>query len=270
MIIDKRLTATLIISLIIGTTIGYTANNLSNQPRVNTLNTELASAKITLANTTAALKQINDEITKANTDTLQKTAQIANLTKQLEDLRTQLTSNPNTTIAKLNIQVETLTTQLQKAQSTEESQVQTINDLNSKNVTVTAKGTGIVNDTGVNVPTNRTLSLSFTWTRAGWSGTGYYTVTAATNNTSIELQAGYVYILDVYRLDNVTIANNILNATGTVTFTDRASELLGDPVQITGKTNNDGKSDDPVTVNWPTIASNATLLGTIKINNPTP
>jgi uncharacterized protein YerC len=267
---DKRPTATIIISLFFGVIIGYSANYLTIQPQVNTLNTELAAAKLTLANTTTALNQKNDELTKKNTETLAQTAQIATLMKQIEDLRTQLTEDENTTIAKLNIQVEALTAQLQETQSAGESQAQTIKDLTSKNITVTAKGSGLVQDSGVDVPTNRTLSMFITWTKAGWSGTGYYTVTATNNNTAIGLEAGYVYILDVYTLDNVTITDNTLNATGTVSLTDRASTLLGAPLQITGTANNDGKPDDPITVTWPTITSNATLLGTIKINSPIP
>ena len=260
-----KIVALILASLIIGASTGYGIQYFMTQPQLNKLTTDLTTADTRLANTTSTLVDKINEIDRLNIEATASAAKINTLNQQLADLRTQLTSDPNATNAKLNQQIFELQNSLNDTQNTVQSQSQVITDLESKNITIAAAGSAFVDDNGSDIPTNRTLTVKISWKQTGWTGTGYYTVTATQGNSDTGLVAGYIYVLDVYNLTDVSITGNQIDASGTVNPTDRASILLNQPVTITGTANNDGKAQDQVTVTWPTINSNATLIGRITI-----
>ncbi|MGD0803089.1 MAG: hypothetical protein ABSA11_03350 [Candidatus Bathyarchaeia archaeon] len=259
---DKRLVLFLLSCVLVSSFLGYAAGYLALRPSVASLTSELSDSKSSLAAAQAEAAAKSLEAAKLNDTVAAQSAQIADISKQFADYRQTVSGGANSTISKLTAQLLNATETLRVVRSQ-------LTAMETRNITLVANGSGLVKDSGLDVDTNRTLILSLGWTRAGgWSGYGFYTVVASKNVTSIGLEAGYVYLLEVMRFDNVTLVGSQLDARGFVYQSDRANLIIGGDVQVLCTPNSSGGDD--VVVNWPSLDTSVSMSGVLAVNTGPP
>lgn len=270
---DKQIVTLLLASFVFGTLFGGISGYLTYQPTIKGLesnltntNGELSKAYSNLNATKLDLSRAKSSLDEANSEVKTLTQEVNVLNQQLTDLRKTLGAG-NSTVEELN---NLLADRMQELARTRVELNQTREQLQNtlqRNVTITASGNGLVNDNGVDVITNRTLSAEIHWSQTrGWTGTGHYQVSSTQNNTSTGLYVGYVYILEVFNLSNVTVTGNAVSAVGPVIHTDRSSATLDQPVII--EAHRALGAEDNVSITWPSLEDSATvtLRGKVEIN----
>jgi hypothetical protein len=254
-----QLAAILLMGIILGSLVGYGSANYFAQPNLDSLNTDLLKTKADLGARDLSLSASQAQLAAKSLEVERLSSQVTQISKDLEDARSLLKENSDTIVAVLSKQLQEKTSELSAAR-------EELGGLKNRWITVAATGQGVVLDNEDEVQTKRTLAVNITWAQAGWSGTGFYRIESMENNTDTGLEVGYVYILEVFKLDNITVAGNTLDARGTVYMTDRPSLTLGEPVIIVGVDSVSGEGDE-IRISWPSLEdADVTLTGRLRIN----
>lgn len=265
-----RLVAFVVAGIILGALVGYGSANYVSQTKMDALNMDLMKTRADLSAGEESLNATRIEL-EANTVELEAksgeadmlTVQLTQSKKDLEDARALLNENPDSLVVALSKQLQEKTSELSLAR-------EELERMKSRKITAVATGQGVVQDSETDVLTRKTLIMNITWTQqSGWSGFGLYQVESMENNTETGLEVGYVYIFEVFKLDDITITGNKIDVKGRVYLTDRPSLTLGQSVIITGTDSGPGEGDE-IHVSWPALeGAEMTLTGSLTIaQNP--
>ena len=233
----------LAVAVIVGVSLGYTLGYVVLQPGTDRFTSELTAVKRDLNATRLSLSAREAELKKSAADLETLNARVTALTSELEETRELFAASSNETIARFSAQLLEKDRELAAARSE-------IASMKGSRVTIEARGSGAVRDFDVDVLTNRTLVVELGWTlEKGWTGDGFYQVESVEDNPETGLTVGYVFVFEYIRLDNVTVAEGVVEARGFVSMSDRPEITKGLGVLIRGVDGGPGQVD-VVSVEW--------------------